>query len=365
MEKELTFRNLPFEPVKGQVIYFESSYNNQLNVFIQNNYEWLLKTFINQGLEFCYLPRLSGEAVGYYAPYLSEEEISKKFTNLPLLTDFIIDEGAIEPSLVFAIDIPVKDKEGNTILQSVRIPVESYVSLKSAFTDIIEEIHQVACKQNRYYLERELRQLGKDADGINRYNSDSICFSISRSKDMSSDSKGPDEADSNFDSQSQILIKEIKERIDALRNRGVNTMFLHQVIDEGERLSRLRITKDFRIYLMDYDNMEIKLPILPKSVYLLFLRHPEGIRFKELTDYYSELLQIYLKMSPIGGRSKQEQSIRDVTDPCSNSINEKCARIREAFVSNFDDRLARKYYITGKRGEVKRIMLDESLIIWD
>ncbi|MBP5508475.1 MAG: hypothetical protein J6Y23_11650, partial [Prevotella sp.] len=79
----------------------------------------------------------------------------------------------------------------------------------------------------------------------------------------------------------------------------------------------------------------------------------------------SELLQIYLKLKPIGGRMRQEQSIREITNPCSNSINEKCARIREAFVSNFDERLAKNYYVTGRRGEPKRITLDPSMIIWE
>ena len=164
---------------------------------------------------------------------------------------------------------------------------------------------------------------------------------------------------------SLILIDEIKTRIRALRNKGVNTLFLHNLIDEEERISRLRITKDYRIFLVDYNNMEIKLPVLPKAVFLLFLNHPEGIRFKELTDYYSELLKIYLTLNPIGGRMRQEQSIRDVTDPCNNSINEKCTRIREAFVQYFDDRLAQNYYVTGKRGEPKRITLDKSMIIWE
>ena len=100
---------------------------------------------------------------------------------------------------------------------------------------------------------------------------------------------------------SLILIDEIKTRIRALRNKGVNTLFLHNLIDEEERISRLRITKDYRIFLVDYNNMEIKLPVLPKAVFLLFLNHPEGIRFKELTYYYSELLKIYLTLNPIGG----------------------------------------------------------------
>lgn len=121
----------------------------------------------------------------------------------------------------------------------------------------------------------------------------------------------------------------------------------------------------FHLFKKNHYGKSTHISELPKSVFMLFLRHPEGIRFKELSDYYSELLEIYLKMNPIGGRQKQEQSIRDVTDPCSNSINEKCARIREAFVANFDDRLAKNYYVTGKRGEPKRIILDKTMILWD
>ena len=146
-----------------------------------------------------------------------------------------------------------------------------------------------------------------------------------------------------------------------MRLKGVNTLFIHGIIDECERLSRLRITKDYRIFLVDYNNMEIRLAVLPKAVFFLFLHHPEGIRFKELSDYYTELLQIYLKLRPIGGRMRQEQSIRDITNPCSNSINEKC----EAFISYFDERLAKNYFITGRRGEPKSIMLDPSMFIWE
>ena len=59
------------------------------------------------------------------------------------------------------------------------------------------------------------------------------------------------------------------------------------------------------------------------------------------------------------------QSIQAVTNPMSNSINEKCAQIREAFIKHFDDRLARHYYISGKRGEPKRIALPPSLVVWE
>lgn len=104
------------------------------------------------------------------------------------------------------------------------------------------------------------------------------------------------------------------------------------------------------------------MPPLPKAVYLLFLRHPEGIVFKQLHDYYAELLDIYKQISNRVIESNIESSIRDITDPTKNSINEKCTRIREAFLKQFDAAYAQHYYITGKKGEPKRITLPRELV---
>lgn len=60
-----------------------------------------------------------------------------------------------------------------------------------------------------------------------------------------------------------------------------------------------------------------------------------------------------------------EGSIVLVTDPFDNSINEKCSRIRQAFVSKFDDSLAENYYIYCYQGCPKRIKLDRTLVEWE
>lgn len=111
--------------------------------------------------------------------------------------------------------------------------------------------------------------------------------------------------------------------------------------------------------------MVIKMEPLVKAVYLLFLKHPEGIMFKSLPDFRSELAQIYAELRPVGLTDKALQSIEDVTNPLLNSINEKCARIRGAFVGQFDDYMARHYYIDGLRGEVKKIAMPRELVIWE
>ncbi len=362
MVRELSFKSLPFDPESGQVIYVESSYHKKLNTFILDHYTWLRKTFHRHGLEFCYLPNLFDETVHYHAPYLKDEECRAIIDGLPSLTDYAIDGETIEPSLVFALDIPVEDAEGNTVLQSVAIEPKWYRPNKRTFALLAKEVKRVAVERSIYYHElRKPERKGEDDEGGH------VRFSIGDVDERVVPRRGQlaDYADNHFDSESRELIEEIRARVKALRLKGVNTLFIHGIIDECERLSRLRITKDYRIFLVDYNNMEIRLAVLPKAVFFLFLHHPEGIRFKELSDYYPELLQIYLKLRPIGGRMRQEQSIRDITNPCSNSINEKCARIREAFICNFDERLAKNYFITGRRGEPKSIMLDPSMVIWE
>ena len=75
--------------------------------------------------------------------------------------------------------------------------------------------------------------------------------------------------------------------------------------------------------------------------------------------------EIYQMIKPLGLNERALKSIEDVTNPCLNSINEKCARIRSAFVSRFDDNLVKNYYIFGWRGFEKKISLDRKLVIWE
>ena len=122
------------------------------------------------------------------------------------------------------------------------------------------------------------------------------------------------------------------------------------------KISRLTIAKDCTILLSDY---------IVKAVYLLFLKHPEGIAFKCLPDYREELLGIYQKIKPFGLTERAIRSIEDVTNPLLNSINEKCSRVRAAFLSEVDPTLLEQYIITGKSGEIKKVMLPRDLVIWE
>lgn len=161
-----------------------------------------------------------------------------------------------------------------------------------------------------------------------------------------------------------ILVKEVKEKIQKLKEYGMSEKEITSLLHTEEPLLKLTISKNYRIFLGD-NRVEVHMEPLVKAVYLLFLSHPEGIVFKDLPDYRGKLTKIYSEVRPWGLTDRALQSIEDVTNPLLNSINEKCARIRGAFVGQFDDYMAKYYYIDGLRGEAKKIALPRDLVVWE
>ena len=162
-----------------------------------------------------------------------------------------------------------------------------------------------------------------------------------------------------------VLLNEVKQRLQLLRESGVSESDIASLLYIEKPLSRLVIDKADRIFLVGDNRKEVHMEPLVKAVYLLFLKHPEGIIFKDLPDYRQELTKIYSEVRPWGLTDRALQSIEDVTNPLLNSINEKCARIRGAFLGEFDDYMAKYYYIEGKRGEPKKISLPRDLVVWE
>ena len=168
----------------------------------------------------------------------------------------------------------------------------------------------------------------------------------------------------NNNEDKQSLLKEVKERVQKLKEYGMSEKEITSLFHTEQPLLKLFISKDYKIFLGD-ERKEVHMEPLAKAVYLLFLRHPEGIVFKTLPDYRKELTNLYDKVRPWGLTDRALQSIEDVTNPMLNSINEKCARIKKAFVGILGSEMAKKYYIKGNRGEPKSIALSSDLVVWE
>lgn len=159
------------------------------------------------------------------------------------------------------------------------------------------------------------------------------------------------------DKNPEEVAAELSQLVRVLRAAGRNDLLLRSigapVLEElrleaaKAKLSRLRITKDYRLFLLDYGNVEIELNPVHKAVYLLFLNHPEGIEFKKLSNYRDELLRYYMTTAKMMDKEKIIEGVDHLTDPMDNAINEKCSRIKKTILSMMDVYSASYYYISG------------------
>jgi hypothetical protein len=132
-----------------------------------------------------------------------------------------------------------------------------------------------------------------------------------------------------------------------LRSIGVSVLEELRIEAAKSHLSRLLITKDYRIILVDYNNREVEMTPVHKAVYLLFLNHPEGIEFKKLSEYRGELLKYYMATAKLMDKQTIVESVDMLVNPLNNSINEKCSRIKSIFLNMMDQYTANYYIISG------------------
>ena len=362
MHFTLGLKKLPFEPDCNQIIYIEGQHDEEVNQLIKKNFDYIRDRFASHNYDFCYIPFLkydltSKERLHYNAPYAKSSREADFMVNDNFILDYMVhpeNREKIPPSLLYFHPDCWKNKYVDAEYQFRGISItpssfEDDKGLSAVLDDILKDIDNH-------------RRLPIDFHKVSEPEADEEEEILCRS-----DYDWGFDADSDFDTESKILLQEIEERIDKLQQKGIDSYIIESLFkNRKKKLSRLRITKDYRIFLPDYFGMEINMTPLPKAVFLLFLKHPEGIMFSYLPDFREELMEIYKKIKgPFFNYESAQKSIEDVTDPLSNSINEKCSRIREAFVSHFDDHLARYYYIDGKRGEPKKILLPRDLVEWE
>lgn len=337
---------LPFKPTTSQVIYFDESaisikLGHPVARFVDSNYAFIYNSFRRAGLEFCFLPRISStldikELYRYFRPEATEEEIQKlrnanhwrrgewyELANYALEASSILNDS--RPGLIRYIGEDYDQKD---------FYIFSYAEFGEPNSGM----------NNGIDVNRYMRQLESYID----LNS---------------------EANSVFDrgyfyDDADALMTEAQLLVSRMRRNGIGEMVIKDIFRPTQMLSRLKV-QGMRIFLCDYNNMEITMGPLPKTVYFLYLRHPEGIAFSEMENHYDELLSIYKSITGREDMQSIRNSILDLTIPESNSLNEKCSRIRQAFVTKINPDLARNYYVTGERGGRRRILLPREMVTFN
>ncbi len=362
----LKFENLPFKPEKNQVIYVENIFDRFANHYIMVNYDKLLNGFEEVGLEFIYLPLYFNDAelkkqILYYAPYLyTKFKEYNRFRN-DFLLDFMLNEEKrteVVPSLLFT------PQQNGDEWSFKALPFASVADEKTDVSAVVTAV------------KREYDSIDSDDNyDVIFYNEGSsltveVCEpSLQYGSYCGEPGKGYRKAyrDGLLGHDDDIcdIFDDLQAIVENLRLRGVALGVIHEFIDKQEPLSPLVITEDLRIFLPLYNNIEIVMSAQKKALYFLFLNHPEGIVLQHLEKYHTELMNYYKQTNKGVLNPRMEESIRKLEEYGNNQLNVVLTRIREAFYTKFDRRLACHYIISGEKGQPYKIPLNPALVRWE
>ncbi len=129
-----------------------------------------------------------------------------------------------------------------------------------------------------------------------------------------------------------------------------------------EEISPIRFDSEFNISLPLYPQIVITLEPLPKSLYILFLQHPEGIILKEIQDYEQELKNIYSVVSGRKNPTVIERMFRTLVDPTEAPLHKNLSIIRRSFTSKLSYEIAKNYIPSHSRAKAHNIPLDSELV---
>jgi hypothetical protein len=337
----------PLEP--ANLIYVEKGYNPEINAFIQSNIKQIFALFSTDEIEFCYLPFLLQdkryrEIIAYNRPYID--------SNINDLAVNIVYEKFLKH---------LKTKiSGSGLLYIEYLSngkfLHHYFKLEERLP-LLEQFEKCAVEIGNFSDNYIIRK--KSTIIQTRYPS---IMEFLNEFELNDDQN----ADRRFEYEAFKLDYKMLEKILGLEETDLMHLIgdiLEKILAKKPCLSSIIISDDYRIFLKDYGMKEVHMSPLSKALYILFLRHPKGIRFPNLPFYYEELLSIYKNITIHKNIGKEDiKCIRAITDPMMNSINEECSHIRVAFLEVIADELADNYYVTGKRREPKKIILDRSLV---
>ena len=359
------------------VYYYESTYDIELNDYLLSNFDRINDALIAKGMCFLYMPRflkpndIINENLIQYSSYVFPEIFNRNVNDKLTLINSILeslDTAELNSSIKLALAIPELDYpcflhcvDYDNSLWENRTFEYSIFNLRQEDGSTIEakiDYYLQAVNISRNNAQYRLVEIDTDDpdDCFNRIGNnvtDELNKTIA--------------AINSLDSEKLVIasliyiIKNLKDTQPMVCEK-LNRVLFDAISNTNQLLSRILIDKRYRIFLSDYNNLEIELSPLPKTLFIFLLRHPEGVILKELYLHRKELIDIYGEIGNRLDKSVIQKSIYEMTSAKSNSINEKCSRIKEAFVAKVADHIACNYYITGLKSEPKKIILDRSLV---
>ena len=150
-----------------------------------------------------------------------------------------------------------------------------------------------------------------------------------------------------------MLMEKVQERLKEM-----------ECIETSEPVD-LFIDKRLCIRMCGQDGPILQLRPLVKTLFILFLKHPEGILLKQRDSYREELEQIYSTINPNTDRDDVKARIARLVDIQDNSFSEKASVLNARLEELLPEGIAGDYQIKGYNGHPRKIHLNPLLVHWE
>ena len=127
----------------------------------------------------------------------------------------------------------------------------------------------------------------------------------------------------------------------------------------------LRISDRYRIFLPERGGEELRLRPLAKTLFIFFLKHPEGVQAKCLGDFRDELLAIYGRITGRDDAAAVAATVDRLVDATNNSLHENCSRLNARLSAVFPKETLDQYRIQGSYAGLRRIALERMYVRWE
>lgn len=337
-----------FDISQNMVIFFDLENNYNVNQYIKSQFEALHQKFYEVDKNFIYIsnldyPKTVEDLIKFYLPYLSKNDLQQfNFLNQSVLkTSNLLTE--------------IFDKKPNKSFfqsqyQSLLDYIEYNGNIKSGFIFFDDNTSSII-ECNDFILEDNPEIF---------FNHFVDLFKVAKENDGDFDSmiENTDVFDpyENLDDDAKDKIREIQVQLMELKKSG-QLLFALPILknilkSEASKVnlsnvSTILIDDEYRIILPSFNNLEIQLSHLTKTVYILFCKNPHGINIKELYNYRRELENLYSNISNQLDYDKMMQSIEDLVNPESKSIYTHISRIKAAFYKQMDYVYAKNFIVAG------------------
>lgn len=365
-----------FNIPENYVIYFEKEHNKELNLFIRNNYEAIKTKFSALGLNFIYPPFIKvskiqvEEILSYYTPQFN-------YYQIPTLAKDSFDQKLLDNALQNAF----KDFDtilNNNITETFKVNSEELLNLfeydchiksglfffkfNSGIIGVSDYFYSNSDNNYELFFEEAKQYLSRN-EWEDYALGDAMIGSFLPTVDYSE----------QLDEEAKEIVQDLENKLKELKDSG-QLLFLIPVLKDllnkqshtidFNSISKMEIDYQNKIQL-PYFKKEVELSHLTKSIYFLFLKHPEGINLKELGNYKKELLTIYNSVSNQLDYDKMAKSIDDVINLETKAIYTHLSRIKSAFYKIMDASFVKYYIVSGSGVEDRKVLFETKDIIWN